>query len=64
LRCDVVVTGSTHLSNATIETFTQSQSVLDNCFACHNTMQRFAPKADLDPLPGKNVAISHVLNNL
>lgn len=64
LQCGVVVTGSTHLSNATIETFTQSQSVLDNCFACHNTVQRFAPKPDLDPLPGKNVAISHVLNNL
>ena len=64
LRCGVTVTGSTHLSNATIETFTQGQSVLDNCFACHNTVQRFPPKADLDPLPGKNVAISHILNNL
>jgi hypothetical protein len=64
LQCGVVVTGSTHLSNAAIETFTQSQSVFDNCFACHNTVQRFGPTANVDPLPGKNVNISHILNNL
>lgn len=64
LQCGVVITGSTHLSNATIETFTQSQSTLDNCFACHQTMQRFPPKKSLAPLPGMDIDISHILVNL
>jgi hypothetical protein len=64
LQCGIGLTGSTHLSNATIETFTQGQSTSDNCFACHNTVQRFPPRAGLRALPGKNVAISHVVNNL
>lgn len=63
-RCGVVVTGSTHLSNTTIETFTQAQSSIDSCFSCHHTTQRFPPAANLNPLPGKDANISHIFNNL
>lgn len=56
-----LLTGSTHLSNAVIETFTQTQSAQDNCFACHNTLQETATSPALKALPGKNVNISHVL---
>ena len=59
---DPLLEGQNRLSNTAMESFVQTD--FPNCFACHNTLQRFAPKADLDPLPGKNVAISHVLNNL
>lgn len=61
--------GSLRLSNATIETFTQSQSTMYNCFRCHNTQQRLftgsAPEPGRPPaaLPGKNVNISHILVN-
>ena len=59
-----ILTGSTQLSNTTIETFTQSQSAQDNCFACHNTVQVFPPSnPKLQPLPGLDVGISHVLIN-
>lgn len=59
-----ILTGSTQLSNTTIETFTQSQTAQDNCFACHNTVQVFPPSnAKLQPLPGLDVNISHVLIN-
>jgi hypothetical protein len=58
-----ILTGSTQLSNATVETFTQSQSMKDNCFACHNTVQVTSPKAAVPSLPGLNVDISHVLLN-
>ena len=56
--------GSLLLSNATIETFTQSQSTMDSCFRCHNTNQRFNPApGGPQALPGKNVNISHIIVN-
>ncbi len=58
-----ILTGSTQLSNTTIETFTQSQSTQDNCFACHNTVQVTSPNNVAPSLPGLNVDISHVLIN-
>ncbi len=59
--CNVEVTGSLHLSNATIETFTQVQSVQDNCFACHNTMPAYSANPRATPLPGKDLSISHII---
>jgi ligand-binding SRPBCC domain-containing protein len=56
-----ILTGSTQLSNTTVETFTQSQSAQDNCFACHNTVQVTSQTAQVPSLPGLNVDISHVL---
>ncbi|PWC39957.1 hypothetical protein TSO352_04485 [Azospirillum sp. TSO35-2] len=64
LRCGVVITGSTHLSNSVIETFTQSQSTMDSCFSCHHTLQRFPADPSQNPLPGKDANISHIFNNL
>jgi len=58
-----ILTGSTQLSNATVETFTQSQSTQGNCFACHNTVQVTSPNSTAPSLPGLNVDISHVLIN-
>lgn len=58
-----LLTGSTQLSNTTVETFTQSQSAQDNCFACHNTLQVISPNAKAPSLPGLDVDISHVLIN-
>lgn len=60
-----LITGSTDLSNVTQETFTQKVKDERNCFSCHNTMQRFPPKpgTGVDPLPGKNVNVSHILVN-
>jgi hypothetical protein len=58
-----ILTGSTQLSNTTIETFTQSQSAQDNCFACHNTVQVTSPNSTAPSLPGLNVNLSHVLIN-
>ena len=58
-----ILTGSTQLSNATIETFTQAQSEQGNCFACHNTVQVTSPNTTAPSLPGMNVNISHVLLN-
>lgn len=58
-----ILTGSTQLSNTTVETFTQSQSQQDNCFACHNTVQVISPSAKIPSLPPLNVNISHVLLN-
>ncbi len=57
--------GGLHLSNSTIETFTQNQSTMDNCFRCHNTTQIFPPKGtNLNPLQGTNLNISHALVNM
>ncbi|MCG9599010.1 hypothetical protein L1D15_20165 [Vibrio sp. Isolate25] len=56
--------GGLRLSNSTIETFTQSQSTMNNCFRCHNTSQRFPPAVNLDPLPGTNLNISHAFMNV
>ncbi len=55
--------GSTQLSNTTVETFTQSQSTQNNCFACHNTVQVTSRNTIAPSLPGLNVNISHVLIN-
>ncbi|WP_051252334.1 hypothetical protein [Ferrimonas kyonanensis] len=58
--------GGLHLSNSTIETFTQTQSTMDNCFRCHNTSQRFPPSGaeNLAPLKGMNLNISHAFMNI
>lgn len=58
-----ILTGSTQLSNTTVETFTQAQSAQNNCFACHNTVQVTSPNTTAPSLPGLNVDISHVLIN-
>lgn len=63
LADDAFLTGSLKLSNATIETFTQTQSTMNNCFRCHNTNQRFPPEVTMTPLPGLEVDISHILVN-
>lgn len=60
----VNLTGSLKLSNATIETFTQRQTTMDNCFRCHNTAQEFPPKMTLEPLPATNLNISHAFQNI
>jgi hypothetical protein len=64
LATDDILTGSLKLSNSTIETFTQTQSVMNNCFRCHNTKQEFPPKMNLDPLPATNLNISHAFQNI
>ena len=61
---DQALTGSLKLSNSTIETFTQTQSTMNNCFRCHNTLQRFPSKETLDPLPALNLNISHAFVNI
>lgn len=63
-----LMTGSTALSNVTMETFTQKVLDQRNCFSCHNTLQRFPSnlsqtQAGVKPLPGKNVNVSHILVN-
>jgi len=66
LTTDQLLTGSVSLSNSTIETFTQRQSTMNNCFRCHNTTQEFPPETgrDLDPLPATNLNISHAFKNI
>jgi hypothetical protein len=62
-----LLTGSLKLSNATIETFTQTQSTKQNCFRCHNTEQAFPPTVGeprLKPLPPLNLNISHSFMNM
>ena len=55
------ITGSTKLSNATIETFTQNIVSQNECFSCHNTLAvTFVPNGR-QILPGKNVSTSHIL---
>ncbi len=61
---DQELTGSLKLSNATIETFTQTQSTMNNCFRCHNTEQRFPPIPTLVSLPALNINISHAFVNI
>ena len=61
---DQELTGSLKLSNSTIETFTQTQSTVNNCFRCHNTLHRFPPETALDPLPALNLNISHAFVNI
>lgn len=51
--------GSTMLSNATMETFTQAQQ---QCFSCHNTLPVFKTyKGGGLTLPGTNFNLSHIL---
>lgn len=55
------ITGSTKVSNATIETFTQNIRSEHECFSCHNTLavtNTFEPEKSL---AGKNVLTSHIL---
>jgi len=66
LGTDALLIGSLRLSNSTIETFTQTQSVMNNCFRCHNTMQQLTPLASgvqRRGLPAKNINISHIIVN-
>lgn len=60
-----LITGSTDLSNSSIESFTQKVVDQRNCFNCHNTLQRFPPTqgTNVPPLPGKNLNLSHILVN-
>lgn len=56
-----LITGSTELSNATIETFTQNVASENECFSCHNTMSvATVPEGD-EVLPGKNILTSHII---
>lgn len=69
LDSDALLIGSFKLSNATIETFTQTQSTENNCFRCHNTLQRFPSsrgqvEMGLDPLPALELNISHAFVNI
>jgi len=61
---DDLLIGSLKLSNSTIETFTQTQSVMNNCFRCHNTEQAFPPNASMAPLKATNLNISHAFKNI
>lgn len=54
-----VLGGDVKLSNATMETFTQS---IQNCFSCHDTMGRSLSHGD--HMPGKRLNMSHVLTEL
>ncbi|BDD06374.1 hypothetical protein [Aureibacter tunicatorum] len=56
---DSIQTGSTTLSNATIETFTQNPGQQNSCFSCHNTTRYNPPHGE--PIPAKNVLTSHIL---
>ena len=63
---DGLLTGSTRLSNAVIETFTQKDFNFNQCFSCHNTMGVVAIPGSLKTddkylLGGKNVLTSHIL---
>ena len=52
-----VLGGDTRLSNATMETFTQS---IQNCFSCHNTMAKtIGPHFHIS---GRKLNMSHALN--
>ncbi len=64
LADDDLLIGSLRLSNATIETFTQTQSTMYNCFRCHNTVQQFPPKEGLSAMPGLDLNISHAFVNV
>jgi hypothetical protein len=53
--------GSTVLSNPVIETFTQTNRSLDNCFACHNSLQYQPSNPALAPLHASMLNLSHIL---
>jgi len=52
-----VLGGDRRLSNATMETFTQS---IQNCFSCHNTMAKTIGRQV--HIPGRKLNMSHALN--
>lgn len=64
LDTDDILTGSLKLSNSVVETYTQDQSTMNNCFRCHNTMHSFPSSTDLYPLPALNLNISHAFQNI
>lgn len=64
LDTDEILTGSLKLSNSVVETYTQDQSTMNNCFRCHNTMHSFPSSTDLYPLPALNLNISHAFQNI
>jgi hypothetical protein len=53
--------GSTLLSSAVIETFTQNTSSANGCFSCHNTMAVTDTNDITRVLSGKNINTSHIL---
>jgi len=63
LDTDAKLTGSLRLNNTTIETFTQDEASMNNCFKCHNTTMKYSSDPDVAPLEAKNVNISHILVN-
>lgn len=55
------MTGSTLLSSAVIETFTQNTTSANGCFSCHNTMSVPDTNDITLTLSGKNINTSHIL---
>ncbi|RSZ57301.1 hypothetical protein HF313_11125 [Massilia atriviolacea] len=55
------MTGSTLLSSAVIETFTQNTTSENGCFSCHNTMAVTDTNDITRTLSGKNINTSHIL---
>ena len=51
--------GETKLSNATMETFTQTEN---NCFSCHDTKSKRVG-ANLQPFPATLLGVSHILRD-
>lgn len=56
-----LLTGSTLLSSAVIETFTQNTTSKNECFSCHNTMAVTDTNDIRRTLSGKNISTSHIL---
>jgi hypothetical protein len=54
--------GEKKLSNSTMETFTQSETLRSNCFSCHNTEAVRIP-GTTDEIPAKLLNVSHVFSN-
>ena len=55
------IAGSTLLSNATIETFSQNIRSQNNCFSCHNTLMFNPSDPSIPPLQGTNINTSHMI---
>lgn len=64
LDTDDSLTGSLKLSNSVVETYTQHQSTMNNCFRCHNTTSSFPSTTKLYPLPPLNLNISRAFQNI
>ena len=54
--------GSTKLSNAVLETFTQQVQSENNCFSCHNTLMFNPSDPNIRPLQGTNINLSHIIS--